>query len=260
MTRPVVLVLAGHDPTGGAGIQADSEAIAANGGHAVSVITCLTVQDTHNVKRIMPIAPEIVAEQLEVLLADMPIAAIKIGLIGNVDLIPLIEQVLIQCASIPKVLDPVLAAGGGTALASQQLTTQIRERVLPHIHLTTPNVPELEHLSTLPHATDDEQAQVLLATGCKAVLLTGTHAPTPTVIQHLYQYAHDTQSWEWERLPETYHGSGCTLASACVAFLAQGLTLTAAIEQAQIYTWSTLAKADKLGSGQWIPQRLSFNN
>ncbi|WP_020559923.1 bifunctional hydroxymethylpyrimidine kinase/phosphomethylpyrimidine kinase [Thiofilum flexile] len=256
MTRPVVLVLAGHDPTGGAGIQADSEALAANGCHAISVITCLTVQDTHNVKRTLPISPDIIAVQLECLLADMPIAALKIGLLGSSDLIPIVEKILLKYPSIPKVLDPVLAAGGGTSLASQQLTTQIREQLLPHITLTTPNVPELARLSALPKASSSEQAQVLLKFGCKAVLLTGTHAPTPKVIQCLYQPQQAPQQWEWERLPETYHGSGCTLASACTAFLAQGLPLEAALEQAQQYTWQTLAQAESLGGGQWIPKRI----
>lgn len=255
MTRPVVLVLAGHDPTGGAGVQADSEAIAANGCHAVSVITCLTVQDTHNVKRIVSVAPELVAEQLKYLLVDMPIAAIKIGLIDNVELIPIIETLLQQYPTLPKVLDPVLAAGGGTALASEVLTTQIRERLLPHITLTTPNVPELERLSALHPATLDEQAQVLLNTGCKALLVTGTHAPTPEVTQRLYQNGHSTKTWQWPRLPETYHGSGCTLASTCAALLAQGFELETSLEKAQHYTWHSLEKAEALGKGQWIPKR-----
>lgn len=255
MKRPVVLVLAGHDPTGGAGVQADIEAIAAQTCHAVSVLTCITVQDTRNVKQISLLDPQELKKQLQCLLADIEIAAIKIGLIPDLALIPMISDLLIGYRSLPCVLDPVLAAGGGAELSDQALIQAIREHILPFVTLVTPNVLELQRLSGLPRASELEQVESLLATGCQAVLVTGTHKPTQQVIQQLYLDNQPRLTWEWERLPYDYHGSGCTLASACAGQLAQGLDLEAALTKAQSYTWQALKQADSLGQGQWLPHR-----
>ncbi|UOG93027.1 MAG: hydroxymethylpyrimidine/phosphomethylpyrimidine kinase [Candidatus Thiothrix sulfatifontis] len=251
---PVVMTLAGHDPTGGAGIQADSEAIASQGCHAVSVITCLTVQDTRNVQRIEPLADYLIEQQAEALLADMPIAAFKIGLLGSVEVVQAVHRILLQAPDVPVILDPVLAAGGGKDFANAQLLGAIREYLLPLTTLLTPNVPEATQLAVRGE-TLDEQAFSLLDQGCEYVLLTGTHAATERVENALYGDGKRLRTWLWERLPETYHGSGCTLASACAANLAKGMEMSKAVAAAQAYTWGSLQAGRKLGRGQWIPDR-----
>lgn len=251
---PVVMTLAGHDPTGGAGIQADSEAIASQGCHAVSVITCLTVQDTRNVQRIEPLADYLIEQQAEALLADMPIAAFKIGLLGSVEVVQAVHRILLQAPDVPVILDPVLAAGGGKDFANDELLGAIREYLLPLTTLLTPNVPEAAQLA-VRGATLDEQAFALLDQGCEYVLLTGTHAATERVENALYGDGKRLRTWLWERLSETYHGSGCTLAAACAANLAKGMEMSKAVAAAQAYTWGSLQAGRKIGRGQWIPDR-----
>ncbi|WMP19327.1 hydroxymethylpyrimidine/phosphomethylpyrimidine kinase [Thiothrix lacustris] len=252
---PVVMTLAGHDPSGGAGIQADIEAIASQGCHPVTVITCLTVQDTCNVQRIEPLADYLIEQQAETLLADMPIAAFKIGLLGSVDVVQAVHRILLQAPDVPVILDPVLAAGGGKGFTSDELLGAIREYLLPLATLLTPNVPEAAQLAVRGE-TQDEHAFSLMDQGCEYVLLTGTHAQTERVENALYGDGKRLRTWLWERLPETYHGSGCTLASACAANLAKGMEVSKAVAAAQAYTWGSLQAAHKLGRGQWLPNRL----
>ncbi len=251
---PVVMTLAGHDPVGGAGIQADMEAIASQGCHPVSVITCLTVQDTRNVQRIEPVADYLIEQQAEAVLADMPVAAFKIGLLGSIAVVEAVHRILLQAPDVPVILDPILAAGGGKNLSSDLLIEAIREYLLPLTTLLTPNVPEAGKLA-ITGATLDEQALSLLDQGCDYILLTGTHAETEQVENALYGEGTRLRSWTWERLPETYHGSGCTLASACAANLAKGMETSKAVAAAQAYTWGSLEAGRKLGHGQWLPNR-----
>lgn len=254
MSIPVVMVLAGHDPSGGAGIQADMEAIASQGGHAVSVITCLTVQDTCNVQRIEPVVDYLIEQQAEALLADMPIAAIKIGLLGSIPAVQAVHRILLQAPDVPVILDPILAAGGGKSLSSDLLLEAIREYLLPLTTLLTPNVPEAAQLA-IHGDTLDAYALSLLDQGCSHVLLTGTHADTAQVENALYGEGKRLRTWTWERLPETYHGSGCTLASACAVNLAKGMDMVKAVATAQAYTWGSLQAGRKIGRGQWLPNR-----
>ncbi|HRJ54013.1 MAG TPA: hydroxymethylpyrimidine/phosphomethylpyrimidine kinase [Candidatus Thiothrix moscowensis] len=251
---PVVMTLAGHDPVGGAGVQADMEAIISQGCHPVSVITCLTVQDTRNVQRIDPVADYLIEQQAEAILADMPVAAFKIGLLGSVAVVEAVHRILLQAPDVPVILDPVLAAGGGQSLSSDLLLEAIREYLLPLTTLLTPNVPEAASLA-LAGETQDDYAFSLLDQGCEYVLLTGTHAATERVENALYADGKRQRTWLWERLPQTYHGSGCTLASACAANLAKGMDVSKAVAAAQAYTWGSLQAGRRLGRGQWIPDR-----
>lgn len=251
---PVVMTLAGHDPVGGAGIQADIETITSQGCHPVSVITCLTVQDTCNVQRIEPVADYLIEQQAEAILADMPVAAFKIGLLGSVDVVEAVHRILLQAPDVPVILDPVLAAGGGKDLSSDKLVEAIREYLLPLTTLLTPNIPEASRLA-MRGETPSEQALSLLDQGCSYVLLTGTHADTGRVENVLYGNGKRLRTWTWERLPETYHGSGCTLASACAANLAKGMEISMAAGVAQAFTWGSLEAGRKLGRGQWLPHR-----
>lgn len=256
---PVVLAIGGHDPSGGAGIQADIEAVAASGGHAVSLVTCLTTQDSCNVREVHPVAPEQLRQQAELLLADSPVAAIKVGLLGSPQIAATLAQLLRDLPDIPLVLDPVLAAGGGSELAGSQLLACVREELLPLCHLLTPNIPEAIRLSGLQaDATPEACAEKLLATGCEAVLTTGTHdASSDNLVTHrLFRPQQPTVSSDWPRLPGEYHGSGCTLAAAIAAGLAAGTPLHQAVEQGLDYTWQSLRHGFQSGRCQATPDRL----
>ncbi len=252
--RPVVLCFSGHDPSGGAGVQADIETIFSHCCHPASVITCLTEQDSRNVKRLIPQHPDDVVSQAETLLADFDIAAIKIGLIGDAALARAIAQILEQCRDVPVVLDPVLAAGGGTELASLELITTIGERLAPLTTIITPNSEEARRLSGEQDLTDC--AGWLQNKGADNVLITGTHEQSELVHNRLFMPDGLTETFNWERLPHHYHGSGCTLASAIVAMLARGLDVFTAANEAQEFTWQALAAAYKPGRGQHNPNRL----
>ena len=253
-TKPVVLVFAGHDPVGGAGMQADIEAVAALGGHAATVVTALTVQDTRNVVSFQVTAPALLRAQAEILFGDLRPAAIKIGMIGSGDNAREIVRLLRLHPDIPVVLDPVLVAGGGGSLAQDDLRRVLLDELLPLATVITPNGPEARALA--PNAdTLAACAQQLLTHGCRQVLITGGHEPGPEVITHLYGESGAQARHAWPRLPGNYHGSGCTLAAAIAALLAQGRSTAAAVEEALAYTWHTLDHAQRPGHGQAIPDR-----
>jgi len=252
---PIVLTIAGHDPSGGAGIQADIEAIDANGCIAASVITCLTVQDTTGVKLVKPLEPELISEAIRTLLADLPIRMFKIGLIGSAEIGRTLAQILGEFPDIPLVLDPVLASGDGKSMVDSELLEVFRTELIPRTLLLTPNLPEALRIAE----TDDplQAAERLRAMGCTNLLLTGAHAKgRDEVINRFYPHHGAVIPSSWPRLPGEYHGSGCTLAAAAAALLARGLHITDAMEQAQHYTWHSLRQAFHLGKGQAMPDRL----
>jgi len=252
--RPVILSFSGHDPSGGAGVQADIETLISHQCHACSVITALTEQNTHNVKCLIPQTARAVSEQAETILEDFQVSIIKIGLIGDASIATVIFQILRKYPSIPVVFDPVLAAGGGMALSDQSLVQIIVEQLLP---LTTVLTPNSEEARCLAQQTDLTQCgQTLQAKGCDYVLITGTHEQSTTVKNQLFQPNAQTEIFNWQRLPDSYHGSGCTLASAVAALMAHGLDPFTAISEAQEYTWNSLASAYQPGQGQHIPNRL----
>ncbi len=251
---PVVLCLSGHDPTGGAGVQADIETVTALGCHATSVITCLTRQDTRNVFGLIPQDPENFRQQVETLLEDVPVAAIKIGLIGTAALAETIAGILNQHPDVPVVLDPVLAAGGGAPLADEQLLDAIRQHLLPLTTVLTPNSLEARRLADLVDL--DGCAHWLLARGCRYALITGGHEDRADVINTLYS-ASLHEPFRWQRLPHEYHGSGCTLAAAVAAYLARGANPMAAAHEAQRFTWHALEAGFRPGQGQYVPRRVA---
>lgn len=253
-TPPTVLCFSGHDPSGGAGIQADIETLISHRCHAASIITALTEQDTGNVKKLIPQKPGDIIDQAETLLADLAVSAIKIGLIGHHETAMAIHTILERHPHVPVVLDPVLAAGGGTELASEQLIHAINDRLLPNTTLLTPNSIEARKLSGRQDLND--AALSLLDKGCRYVLITGTHEQGDTVCNRLYHDGALLESFYWERLPHSYHGSGCTLAAAIAAMIAHGLDPFSAVNEAQDYTWNALENAYRPGKGQHNPNRL----
>lgn len=255
MNKPIVLCFSGHDPSGGAGIQADIETIISHRCHAASIITCLTEQDSRNVKRLLPQRSEDIISQAQTLLDDFEVAAFKIGLIGSAEVASAIAQIVRQHPRIPLVLDPVLAAGGGSDLAGAALIAVIIEQLLPLTTLLSPNSLEARRLSGLEELS--ACAAKLLEFGVKNVLITGTHEDSDLVHNRLFmseESRHET--FNWQRLPHSYHGSGCTLAAAAAALLAQGLDLFSAVSEAQEFTWESLQAAYRPGRGQHNPERL----
>lgn len=252
-TPPLVLCFSGHDPTGGAGIQADGETVAALGGHAMSVVTCLTAQDTRDVQRILPQRSADFLEQARLLLADVQPAAFKIGLIGSAALAEAIASLLAEHPEVPVVFDPVLAAGGGAELADRKLLDTLRRMLLPQVTLLTPNGPEARRLSGENDLA--RAAQRLLDDGCYYVLVTGGHEDQAEIVNTLHGPGL-CQPSRWKRLPHVYHGSGCTLAAACAALLARGMAVPAATREAQKFVWNALAAGFCPGQGQHLPRRL----
>ncbi|MBB1126375.1 hydroxymethylpyrimidine/phosphomethylpyrimidine kinase [Thiospirillum jenense] len=252
---PILLAIGGHDPSGGAGIQADTEAAAAAGVHCCTAITCITVQNTCGLCQLVPQRPAQVRAQCQVIMDDSRIGAIKVGLIGSSRLIQVLGELIDACPGVPVVLDPVLAAGSGQVTADAALINQLRLHLLPRCELVTPNVPEALLMSTVTQF--ERAAERLLAFGCKAVLLTGTHDHTSElVINRLYRPNEAVVAWEWPRLAASFHGSGCTLASAIAARLASGQSLVDAIEAAQIYVAAALNTARQTGRCQMTPRRV----
>jgi hydroxymethylpyrimidine/phosphomethylpyrimidine kinase len=247
-----ILCLSGLDPTGGAGLQADIEAIGALGGHALPVLTANTVQDTDNVRRVVAVPPILIADQLETLAADCRIDAVKIGLLGDAaQLDPILA--LLARLPVPVVLDPVLSAGGGTRLVGAGLRQALIERLLPRVTIATPNLAEARQLTGL--VAPEEVGEALLELGLANALVTGGDEPGAEVRNRWHRRGSAPQVYDWPRLPQRFHGAGCTLAAALAALLARQQPLAAAIEGAQRYTHGALERAWALGGGRLIPGR-----
>ena len=260
-TPPIVLAFAASDPSGGAGIQADLLTLAAMGCHPLSVITAITVQDTMGVDGILAMDSEWVADQARAVLEDMPVTAFKIGLAGSVENIAAIAEIVSDYPDVPLILDPVLASGRGDELANEDMVSALLELIVPQTTLIMPNSMEARRLATDEANEDDaptldECAARLVAMGCEYVLITGTHEQTPQVVNTLYGEAGILSSDQWQRLPGSYHGSGCTLASAAAAAIAQGMDIVEAVRDAQDFTWRSLRAGFRPGMGQYLPDRL----
>ena len=256
---PIVLVFAASDPTGGAGLQADLLTLASMGCHPLSVVTALTVQDTRGVDDILAIESDWVIDQARKLLEDMPVAAFKLGVLGSVENVTAIAEIISDYPSVPVILDPVLASGRGDSLANEDMIIAMRELIVPQTTVLTPNSMEARRLAEEDEENDDatldECASRLIDLGCEFVLITGTHENTPEVINTLYGEEGIVRSDRWKRLPGSFHGSGCTLASAIAATMANGLDVPEAVKEAQEYTWQALAHGFRPGMGQHLPDR-----
>jgi hydroxymethylpyrimidine/phosphomethylpyrimidine kinase len=261
---PIVLTFAASDPTGGAGLQADVLTLASMGCHPLSVVTGVTVQDTTGVHDVFAVEGAWVRDQARRVLEDMPIAAFKLGVLGSVENIKVICDILSDYPQVPVVLDPVLASGRGDLLASEEMADALRELLIPQATILTPNSVEARRLAASHHERGAGErsrrgladcAAGLLALGCTYVLITGTHEPGGEVVNTLYATGGVVREDRWERLPASYHGSGCTLASAIAAALANGLQIPEAVRDAQEYTWQALSAGFRPGTGQWLPDR-----
>lgn len=257
-SRPIVLCLSGHDPSGGAGLQADIEALIAQGCHAAPAVTALTVQDTVNVSDFRVLDREWVLAQACAVIADLPVSAVKLGMLGSVEMVETVLEIMQGLPGVPLVCDPVLRAGGGGALGKDEVGYAMRERLLPVAIIATPNLPEARILAELPEGTADECAEKLLPF-CRNLLITGGHGDEAEVHNRLYTEDGERHTFTCQRLPGSYHGSGCTLASTLAGRLALGEALPSAVRSALDYTWRTLRDAEQPGHGQFVPRRLPLD-
>ncbi|HET9114347.1 MAG TPA: hydroxymethylpyrimidine/phosphomethylpyrimidine kinase [Burkholderiales bacterium] len=255
------MTFAASDPTGGAGLQADILTLTSLGCHALSVMTAITVQDTVGVEDYFPIDAEWISDQARCVLEDMPVAAFKIGMVGSVAAIAAIAAIVADYPDVPLILDPVLASGRGDELSSDDVRAALMDMLIPQTTILTPNSIELRRLVQDEAGKTEESslevcAQYLLGMGCEYVLVTGTHENTLQVINTLYDADGVVRSDSWTRLPGSYHGSGCTLASSIAATLAHNLDVSESVREAQQYTYDSLLAGFRPGMGQFIPDRL----
>ena len=261
---PNLLIISASDPTSGAGMQADIQTVSSLGCHPLSVLTGLTVQDTKGVHHVSPVESKLFAAQAQAILDDSKVDLIKCGMLSSEENIRMLANLLNEYPNIPVVLDPIMASGRGDELTSESMRQLMIELILPRVTILTPNIMEARQLVKLDDQVKeisiDEAAKRLLATGCENLLITGTHDVTDDVVNRLYLSDGETESYAWKRLPHEYHGSGCTLASAIAAYVAQGLSLKQAVEEGQDFTWHTLDAAIQTGQGQRIPNRFFWIN
>ncbi|MDO8299706.1 hydroxymethylpyrimidine/phosphomethylpyrimidine kinase [Lacisediminimonas sp.] len=257
MNKACVLVFAGLDPSGGAGIQADIMAIAAHGAHALPIITTLTVQDNDRVFAIHPVDAALIREQARVLTAKIAISAVKIGIVGNranaEAIAGIIRQLRIDNPGLPVVLDPVLASGHGDMLTRDDAVAALAP-LRSLASLVTPNLPEATVLCG--GVSNVQQQGAMLLKECPNVLIKGGHGEGEIVINHWFTQGGE-RCWSVPRLPGSFHGTGCTLASAIAALIASGSSMEQAIARAQVWCHSALERAYAIAEGQRIPERIN---
>jgi hydroxymethylpyrimidine/phosphomethylpyrimidine kinase len=247
-----VLVIAGSDCGGGAGIQADIKTVTALGGYAASAVTAVTVQNTLGVKAVHELSGELVQAQARAVLEDIGADAVKTGMLVNAAIVEAVAEVLDQARDVPAVVDPVMVAKGGHVLLSPLAIQALYALLVPRAALLTPNAEEAQVLTGHEVANLDDQRRVgaaLLEQGAGAVLMKGGHVPGETVTDVLVSPAGE-RLFEGVRLDHRHtHGTGCTLASACAAGLAQGLDLEQAVARAFDYTSQAIAHPLGFGAG-----------
>ena len=254
MTSPLgrVLIIAGSDSGGGAGVQADIKTVTALGGYAATAITAITVQNTLGVTGVHPIPTDIITAQARAVLDDIGADAIKTGMLGSVEVVQAVARILDSATGVPAVIDPVMIAKGGAALLDPEALEALRALLVPRATLLTPNAPEAAALTALPVETTDDlrrAGEALLKAGARAVLMKGGHVPGGRVTDLLLTASGET-AFEGERIDTRHtHGTGCTLASGCAAGLAQGLSLEHAVANAWAYTAEAIRRAPGFGAG-----------
>ena len=246
-----VLILAGSDSGGGAGIQADIKAVTMMGGYAATAITAITVQNTLGVHGVHPLPLDLIAAQGRAVLDDIGTDAFKTGMLGSVEVVETVAA-LLDSADAPAVVDPVMVAKGGASLLPDAAVEAVKSMMIPRAALLTPNAPEAAALTGIAvHDVDGQRraGEALLAMGARAVLMKGGHVPGTTVIDLLLTPDGET-ALEAERIDTRHtHGTGCTLASACAAGLALGRPLEVAVAEAWAYVGEAIRRAPGLGGG-----------
>jgi hydroxymethylpyrimidine kinase / phosphomethylpyrimidine kinase / thiamine-phosphate diphosphorylase len=246
-----VLIIAGSDPGAGAGLQQDLKAVTLLGAYGLTVATALTVQNSQGVRAVQAVAPEVVAAQLDAVLEDFPVDAVKVGMLATPEIVRTVAGRLRDRSTTPLVLDPVLAAGGGFPLLTGDGVAVLKEELFPLTYLLTPNAPEAARLTGLEVRTPQDLAEAarrLQALGPRWVLAKGGHLPGEPV--DVLTDGKNVYHLPGVRLEAPHHhGSGCLLASGCAAGLAQGLSLPEAVERARNLTAQALKYGLPLGRG-----------
>jgi hydroxymethylpyrimidine/phosphomethylpyrimidine kinase len=248
-----VLICAGSDSGGGAGIQADIKAVTALGGFAMTAITALTAQNTLGVQGVVGVAPEFIRLQMRSVLEDLGADAIKTGMLHDVATIEAVcDEIAASAPGLPVVADPVMVATSGSRLLADDAMETLRARLLPIAVVITPNIPEAEALTGLTIANEGDMrvaAAALLAQGARAVLLKGGHLEGEALVDLLVT-PEAVHRYEDRRIETRHtHGTGCTLASAVAAGLAQGLALEPAVRRARAYVRAAILAAPGFGAG-----------
>ena len=247
-----VLIIAGSDSGGGAGIQADIKTVTALGGYAATAVTAVTVQNTLGVTGVHLIPLDVVEAQARAVLDDIGADAIKTGMLGGTETVERVAGILDTAPGIPTVVDPVMVAKGGASLLDPLAIDAVKSLMVPRAALLTPNAPEAEALTGLEIRTADDlrrAGEALLRAGAAAVLMKGGHMPGDTVIDVLMTPDGETTFEAARQDTRHTHGTGCTLASACATGLAQGLPLQAAVARAWAYVQEAMARAPGFGAG-----------
>lgn len=249
----IALTVAGSDSSGGAGIQADLKTFSAFGVYGASVVTALTAQNTLGVQGIHAVPAGFVAAQLEAVLADLDVAAIKTGMLADAEIVEAVAGALRAVPSLPLIVDPVMVATSGDVLLQPEAVGALQREIVPLATLITPNLAEAALLLGSSKAGSEaqmlDQARALLRLGCRAVLLKGGHAGGEAAIDVLADAA-GAERLALPRLdtPHT-HGTGCTLSAAIAALLAQGAPLAESVRRAKAYVWQGLQHGRGLGVG-----------
>jgi hydroxymethylpyrimidine/phosphomethylpyrimidine kinase len=248
-----VLIVAGSDSGGGAGIQADIKTVTAQGAYAATAITALTAQNTEGVLGVLPVPPDFVRRQMQAVLADIGADCIKTGMLHDAGVIAAVADELdAAAATVPLVVDPVMVATSGARLLDEAAVAVLKDRLIARAAVVTPNAPEAEALTGLAVASLDDMrraAERLLAVGARAVVLKGGHLPGE-ILRDLVLGGGESFVIETRRIEtRSTHGTGCTLASAIAAGLAQGLALRPAVERAHAFVQRAILSAPGLGRG-----------
>lgn len=254
---PVVMTLSSHDPSGSAGIQADIETTASLGCHCTPIITALTAKDTQSLKDISPAETAMLIEQARAILEDMPVRAIKLGLMGSVENVEAVHTILRDYPDIPVVLDPVTAEFNNELFNAAAVVSATEALLLPLATITTPDLVEAHGLARQAD-TVDACAQEILESGCRYVLITGSVRTADNYENTLYGEGRLIRHYKWPRIRLISHGCGATLAASIASYLAHGLRLEDAVEQGQNFTWHALAASRRLGMGCHIPNRMHW--
>ncbi len=247
-----ILIVAGSDSGGGAGVQADIKTVTALGGYAATAITALTAQDTRGVHGVVPIDPAFVQRQMRVVIDDIGVDCVKTGMLHDAETIEAVAAVLDTLDGVPVVVDPVMVAKGGASLLQPDAVGALRSRLLPMASVLTPNAPEAAALAGIDVADRESMERAgarLIDMGCEAVYLKGGHLPGAR-IEDLLVAETGVETLAAERVETVHtHGTGCTLASAVATGLGQGLSLPAACARAQAFVQAAIANAPRIGSG-----------
>jgi len=256
---PSILSFAAADPTCGAGLHADILTITALGGNPLGVTTGVVVQNTSLCEGFLPIDDDWIVDQARAVLEDIPVHAFKVGTLGSIESLAAVAEVLADYPDIPVIYDPALMVNSGDPLVEEEFLATVGELLLPLTLIITPSLLEARRLVQDEDEEDEvlsaaDCARRLLELGCEHVLISGRHDNAAQIVNTLYGMHGVSRTDAWERLPGAFHGAGSTQSAALATYLAQGMSVTDAVYQAQAYTWQALAQGSRPGMGKSLPR------